>query len=95
MSLTCRTMLWSSWEMAAKALFLRNEGERISSSCSKARSIPGQPIHRTALATALRGTKHEKNLDNSKTPRRESAGLQIKSGLGRDNLHARKSGAQG
>lgn len=29
---------------------------------------PGQPIHRTALATALRGTKHEKNKDKSKTP---------------------------
>jgi integrase len=29
---------------------------------------PGQPIHRTALATALRGTKHEKNADKSKTP---------------------------
>ena len=29
---------------------------------------PGQPIHRTAMATALRGTKHEKNPDKSKTP---------------------------
>jgi integrase len=29
---------------------------------------PGQPIHRTAMATALRGTKHEKNRDKSKTP---------------------------
>lgn len=29
---------------------------------------PGQPTHRTALATALRGTKHEKNPDKSKTP---------------------------
>jgi integrase len=28
----------------------------------------GQPIHRTALATALRGTKHEKNKDKTKTP---------------------------
>jgi integrase len=29
---------------------------------------PGQPIHRTAMATALRGTKHEKNKDKTKTP---------------------------
>jgi integrase len=29
---------------------------------------PGQPIHRIALATALRGTKHEKNKDKSKKP---------------------------
>jgi integrase len=29
---------------------------------------PGQPIHRTALATALRGTKQEKNKDKSKKP---------------------------
>ena len=29
---------------------------------------PGQPIHRIALATALRGTKHEKNSDKSKAP---------------------------
>jgi integrase len=29
---------------------------------------PGQPIHRTAMATALRGTAHEKNKDKSKTP---------------------------
>jgi integrase len=29
---------------------------------------PGQPIHRTAMATALRGTKHEKNPDKTKTP---------------------------
>jgi Phage integrase family len=28
----------------------------------------GQPIHRTAMATALRGTVHEKNPDKSKTP---------------------------
>jgi integrase len=28
----------------------------------------GQPIHRTAMATALRGTKQEKNRDKSKTP---------------------------
>ncbi|WP_028165977.1 tyrosine-type recombinase/integrase [Bradyrhizobium elkanii] len=28
----------------------------------------GQPIHRTAMATALRGTKHEKNKDKTKTP---------------------------
>jgi integrase len=28
----------------------------------------GRPIHRTALATALRGTKHEKNKDKTKTP---------------------------
>jgi integrase len=28
---------------------------------------PGQPIHRTAMATALRGTKHEKNPDKTKT----------------------------
>jgi integrase len=27
---------------------------------------PGQPIHRIAMATALRGTKHEKNKDKSK-----------------------------
>jgi integrase len=27
---------------------------------------PGQPIHRTAMATALRGTKHENNPDKSK-----------------------------
>ena len=27
---------------------------------------PGQPIHRIAMATALRGTKHEKNPDKSK-----------------------------
>jgi integrase len=32
---------------------------------------PGQPIHRTAMATALRGTKHEKN-----RPRRNSRGRQ-------------------
>ena len=31
---------------------------------------PGQPIHRTAMGTALRGTKHEKNPDKS-----EKAGL--------------------
>ncbi|WP_210190288.1 hypothetical protein [Bradyrhizobium sp. NAS96.2] len=37
---------------------------------------PGQPIHRTALATALRGTKHEKHPENSKTPGlRELLGL--------------------
>jgi integrase len=29
---------------------------------------PGQPIHRIAMATALRGTKHEKNNDKSKKP---------------------------
>ncbi|MFH0303295.1 tyrosine-type recombinase/integrase [Bradyrhizobium sp. 31Argb] len=29
---------------------------------------PGQPVHRTALATALRGTKHETNKDKTKTP---------------------------
>ena len=29
---------------------------------------PGQPIHRTALATALRGTRHENNPDKTKTP---------------------------
>ncbi|MHC6154843.1 tyrosine-type recombinase/integrase [Bradyrhizobium elkanii] len=29
---------------------------------------PGQPIHRTAMATALRGTKHEKHPDKTKTP---------------------------
>ncbi|MFG3595520.1 tyrosine-type recombinase/integrase [Bradyrhizobium sp. RDI18] len=29
---------------------------------------PGQPIHRIAMATALRGTKHEKNKDKSKKP---------------------------
>ena len=29
---------------------------------------PGQAIHRTAMATALRGTKHETNKDKSKTP---------------------------
>src|SRR4029079_8324625 len=29
---------------------------------------PGQPIHRTAMATALRGTKHETNPDKTKTP---------------------------
>jgi integrase len=29
---------------------------------------PGQPIHRIALATALRGIKHEKNTDKSKKP---------------------------
>ena len=28
----------------------------------------GQPIHRTAMATALRGTKHEKRPDKTKTP---------------------------
>jgi integrase len=28
----------------------------------------GQPLHRIAMATALRGTKHEKNKDKSKTP---------------------------
>ena len=28
----------------------------------------GQPIHRTAMATALRGTKHEKHKNKSKTP---------------------------
>ncbi|OKO71882.1 tyrosine-type recombinase/integrase [Bradyrhizobium sp. AS23.2] len=28
----------------------------------------GQPIHRKAMATALRGTKHEKNKDKTKTP---------------------------
>ncbi|WP_247493256.1 site-specific integrase [Bradyrhizobium sp. 142] len=28
----------------------------------------GEPIHRTAMATALRGTKHEKNKDKTKTP---------------------------
>ena len=28
----------------------------------------GQPIHRKAMADALRGTKHEKNKDKSKTP---------------------------
>jgi integrase len=28
----------------------------------------GQPIHRIAMATALRGTKHEKNKDKSKKP---------------------------
>ena len=28
----------------------------------------GQPIHRTAMATALRGTKHETNPDKTKTP---------------------------
>jgi integrase len=27
----------------------------------------GQPIHRTAMATALRGTKHEKNKNKNKT----------------------------
>ena len=29
---------------------------------------PGQPIHRIAMATALRGTVHEKNKDKSKKP---------------------------
>lgn len=29
---------------------------------------PGQPIHRIAMATALRGTKHERNPDKSKKP---------------------------
>jgi hypothetical protein len=29
---------------------------------------PGQPIHRTAMATALRGTKHETCKDKTKTP---------------------------
>ncbi|WP_441259604.1 tyrosine-type recombinase/integrase [Bradyrhizobium sp. 521_C7_N1_3] len=29
---------------------------------------PGQPIHRKAMATALRGTQHEKNKDKTKTP---------------------------
>lgn len=29
---------------------------------------PGQPIHRTAMATALRGTKHEKHPNKTKTP---------------------------
>ncbi|WP_439361231.1 tyrosine-type recombinase/integrase [Bradyrhizobium sp. DASA03007] len=28
----------------------------------------GQPIHRKAMATALRGTKHERNKDKTKTP---------------------------
>ena len=28
----------------------------------------GQPIHRKAMADALRGTKHEKNKDKTKTP---------------------------
>ena len=28
----------------------------------------GQPIHRTAMSTALRGTKHEKHMDKTKTP---------------------------
>ncbi|UFW40044.1 hypothetical protein [Bradyrhizobium sp. WSM471] len=28
----------------------------------------GQPIHRKAMADALRGTKHEKNEDKTKTP---------------------------
>ena len=28
----------------------------------------GQPIHRIAMSTALRGTKHEKNKVKSKTP---------------------------
>ena len=28
----------------------------------------GQPLHRMAMATALRGTKHEKNKDKTKTP---------------------------